>query len=108
MNEENIVVSYGLISEINEKNGISHKYNTDKGSSGSLILSLKNNKLIGIYYGSSDKNEFNKGILIIYALIEFNKIENNKINEIIENKIINDKRTNTKIDAQINTNTKNK
>ena len=38
---ENILISYGLISEINEENGINHKCNTDNESSGSLILSLK-------------------------------------------------------------------
>ena len=81
MNGDNILVSYGLISEINEDNGIHHKCNTDNGSSGSPILSLKNNKLIGIHYGSSNNYEYNKRTLIIYAIIEFNKIEN-KINEI--------------------------
>ena len=39
---ENIIVSYGLISDINEENKINHLCNTDKGSSGSPILSLKN------------------------------------------------------------------
>ena len=81
MNGENILVSYGLLSEINEENGINHKCNIDKGSSGSPILSLKNNKLIGIHYGLSDKYDFNKGTLIIYAIIEFNKKEN-KLTEI--------------------------
>ena len=72
-----ILVSYGILSKINEENGINHKCNTEKGSSGSPILSLKNNKLIGIHYGSSDKYEFNKGTLIIYPIIEFNKMNNN-------------------------------
>jgi len=79
MNGENILVSYGLIAEINEGSGINHKCNTDDGSSGSPILSLKNNKLIGIHYGSSNKYEYNLGTLIIYAMIELNNIEN-KIN----------------------------
>ena len=69
MNGDNIVVSYGLISEINEDNGINHKCNTDNGSSGSPILSLKNNKLIRIYYGSPNKYEYNLGTLIIYSYI---------------------------------------
>ena len=52
MNGDKILVSYGLISEVHEENGIYHKCNTDKGSSGSSILSLKNNKLIGIHRAS--------------------------------------------------------
>ena len=83
MNGEN--VSYGLITEINEENGINHKCNTDNGSSGSPILSLKNNKLIGIHYGSPNKYEYNLGTLIIYAIIEFNKIQNNEIQNEIQN-----------------------
>ena len=85
MNGDNIVVSYGLISEINEDNGINHKCNTDNGSSGSPILSLKNNKLIGIHYDSPNKYEYNLGTLIIYAIIDFNKIQNNEIKNEIQN-----------------------
>ena len=80
LNGENIVVSYGLLTEINEENGINHKCNTSKGSSGSPILSLKNNKLIGIHYGGSRNYDYNKGTLIIYPIIEFQKnIKNNNI-----------------------------
>ena len=87
LNGENILVSYGLITGINEENGINHRCNTDNGSSGSPILSLKNNKLIGIHYGSSNAYDFNKGTLIIYAIIEFNKIEiKNEIKNEITNK----------------------
>ena len=109
MNGENILVSYGLITEINEENGINHKCNTDNGSSGSPILSLKNNKLIGIHYGSPNKYDYNLGTLIIYAIIEFNKIEN-KRNEIkntnetpneTQNEITN-KTTNENINSNIN------
>ena len=73
---ENIMVSYGLISDINENNGINHKCHTDKGSFGAPILSLKNNKLIGIVSGGSEKKDINKGTLIIYPLIEFQNISN--------------------------------
>ena len=89
MNGEKILVSYGLISEINENNGINHKCATDNGSSGYPILSLKNNKLIGVHFGSSAKFDYNQGTLIIYAIMGFNKkeikankINNEKINEI--------------------------
>ena len=37
LNGENIVVSYGLISKINKKEGIYHQCSTNKGSSGSPI-----------------------------------------------------------------------
>ena len=100
MNGENIVVSYGLITEINEEYGIYHKCNTDNGSSGSPILSLKNNKLIGIHYGSPKQFEYNLGTLIIFAIIEFN-LENKlkeikkgiitKTNNVITNSNINSK-----------------
>ena len=59
-----------------KKNGINHKCNTDGGSSGSPILSLKNNKLIGIHLGPSKLDDFNKGTLIIFAIKEFNRMEN--------------------------------
>ena len=77
LNGNNIVVSYGYISEINQKNGINHKCNTNKGSSGSPILSLKSNKLIGIHCGTFSKCEYNIGTLIIYPIIEFQNIKNN-------------------------------
>ena len=76
LNGNNIVVSYGYISEINQKNGINHKCNTNKGSSGSPILSLKSNKLIGIHCGTFSKCEYNIGTLIIYPIIEFQNIMN--------------------------------
>ena len=106
MNGENILVSFGIITEINEENGIKHKCNTDKGSSGAPILSLKNNKLIGIHYDSPNKNEYNYGTLIIYAIIEFNKIEKDeikkeKITNAITNKITN---SNRKLNTNLNIN----
>ena len=53
-----------------------------------------NQKLIGIHYNSSEHFEFNKGTLLIYAIIEFQKIKNNLLiineeGEIIENNDIN-------------------
>ena len=89
LNGERIKVSYGIISGINEDNGINHKCNTGNGSSGAPILSLKNNKLIGLHFGASNY-DFNKGTLIIYPIIEYNKMNNktciirklNKLNEL--------------------------
>jgi len=47
--------SYGLINELREYKTIIHYCNTENGSSGSPILSLKSNKVIGVHYGSKKK-----------------------------------------------------
>ena len=76
-----IFVSYGFFIKITGSN-IYHKCSTDFGSSGSPILSLENNKLIGVHYGSSKNNlnnfNFNKGTLIAFPIIEFQDIKNVK------------------------------
>ena len=79
----NIVVSYGLLNDI-EDNYIYHLCSTEDGSSGSPIISLKSFKLIGIHIGNCINKINNKGLFIKYAIDEFNKIENNIL--IIENK----------------------
>ena len=56
---------------------INHKCNTEEGSSGSPILLIKNQKLIGVHFGYSKTYELNKGALIIYSIIEFQNIKNN-------------------------------
>ena len=77
INGKDIFASYGLLSNI-EENKIKHKCNTDTGSSGSPILLLKSNKVIGIHYGSSSHNfSFNFGTLILKPILEFHKISNN-------------------------------
>ena len=48
-------VSYGLINELREYKIIIHYCNTEDGSSGSPILSLKSNKVIGVHYGGKKK-----------------------------------------------------
>ena len=82
-----ICVSYGLLNRIN-KYDIMHACSTDNGSSGSPILNLKNNKVIGIHKEGSTKFNYNKGTLLKYPLNDiikkFNKNENN--NNIIINK----------------------
>ena len=91
MKGEDIVVSYGLLHQIKSYNELAHKCSTDSGSSGSPILSLKDNKLIGIHYGSSKIFDYNKGTLIIFPIIEFNQTnfnnirDSNKNNKIEEN-----------------------
>ena len=75
-------VSYGLMNELKENKTIIHYCNTEHGSSGSPILSLNSNKVIGIHYGGSTNNnfEFNYGTYIKYAINEMNKKYKNEIN----------------------------
>ena len=90
--KEKRLVSYGLIRNINEGQQINHYCYTEKGSSGSPILSLNNFKVIGVHYGAS-KNKINFGTFIKNAIKEFNnkyknenenenKNENNKYNQV--------------------------
>ena len=73
-------VSYGIINNIKDRT-IRHYCNTEKGSSGSPMLLLKNFKIIGIHYGSSQNKDINYGTLIKYAIDEFNNYYNkNDIN----------------------------
>ena len=67
------------IIEIKDNDKLNNKYlkTTKEGSSGSPILLINNQKLIGIHYGSSKQYDFNKGRLLIYSIIEFENIKNN-------------------------------
>ena len=89
--ENNIVVSYGGLPNIVDET-ITDKCTTKEGSSGSLILLTKNQKLFRVHYGKSKQLKINKGSLIIFSIIEFNEIENNllivKDESIIKNKSI--------------------
>ena len=76
---EEKLVSYGIINNIMEdkKYDFSHLCSTDKGSSGSPIINIKNNKVIGIHKGA--ENEYNRGLFLNYPIKEFiNKYNNNK------------------------------
>ena len=73
-------VSYGLINELREYKTIIHYCNTEDGSSGSPILSLKSNKVIGVHYGGIKK--YNYGTYIKYAINEINKKYEKYKNEI--------------------------
>ena len=91
--DKDIVVSYGKSPLLNESE-IKHYCSTEPGSSGSPILLINNQKLIGIHYGNSKNFDFNLGTLLIYSIIEFQKINNNlliinKEGDIIENTEIN-------------------
>ena len=76
---KDIVVSYGLLNSI-ENEDIYHLCSTERGSSGSPILSLDSFKLIGIHTGYFKDNKNNKGLLTKYIINVFNKIENIKKN----------------------------
>jgi len=75
-NEKDLFVSYGKLLDINNKE-IIHNCNIKEGSSGSPILLLNNHKLIGIHCSNSNHYKYNKGILLIYSIMEFSKIKNN-------------------------------
>ena len=72
-----IVLSYGFFVKI-EASKIYHKCCTNNGSSGAPILSLENNKLIGIHNGSVNNFNFNLGTLIAYPIVDFQNIQTTK------------------------------
>ena len=74
--DKDIFVSYGKILDINNKE-IFHKCNLKEGSTGSPIFLMNNQKLIGIHCNSYNHYKYNRGILLIYSIIEFSKIKNN-------------------------------
>ena len=85
-NWEKIAVSYGIIKSIDLNNNYSlyHLCSTDKDSSGSPILNIRTNKLIGIHKGSSNNYNFNKGTLLFYPFKEFISQKNTEIVEAIK------------------------
>ena len=75
--EEEKLVSYGILKDIeNKKYDFTHLCCTDNGSSGSPILNLKNNKVIGIHKEAI--NNYNKGLFLNYPIKEFINKYNNK------------------------------
>ena len=92
-------VSYGILKDIQDEYNIIHYCCTLNGSSGSPILNLINNKVIGIHKESSTKFNFNKGTILNIPIKEFlnnkniiikKKKETNIINQNNVNKINND------------------
>ena len=84
----NICVSYGILNRIS-KYDIIHVCSTDNGSSGSPIINLKNNKVIGIHKEGSINFNFNKGTLLKYPLNDI--IEKHNKNNVIIGEIYIDK-----------------
>ena len=68
--KEKVIVSYGTIKEINNEN-IMHLCYTEKGTSGSPILNLSTNKVIGIHQNYSKNLNINRGIYFKYFLNSF-------------------------------------
>ena len=64
-------VSYGLINIIDNNNEIKHFCCSKKGSSGSPIMNLENNKIIGVHKGTSENFKFNKGLFLKIPINEF-------------------------------------
>ena len=80
-NEKEILVSYGILNEICEdkKYEFQHYCTNFKGSSGSPILDILNNKIFGMHKISIGEN-YNLGTFINYPINEFieeNYIDNN-------------------------------
>ena len=84
---KDVVVSYGLLNGIDNYN-IKHTCSTTDGSSGSPLINLLNNKVIGIHKEGSINFNFNKGTFLKFPLNDF--IENLKNNEQENNKNEND------------------
>ena len=76
-------VSYGVVYGIEEQqeNDFYHLCSTDSGSSGSPILKVENNKLIGIHKIGNSIDNYNKGLFLNNAIKLFVKdYENYKNN----------------------------
>ena len=78
--DKNVVVSYGRPPNL-QNSEIYHKCSTKSGSSGSPLLLINNQKLIGVHHSYSKCGDYNKGTLLINAIIEFNKIKNQSFSE---------------------------
>ena len=79
----NAAVSYGLSNGINDYE-INHTCSTEHGSSGSPILNLSNNKVIGIHKQSAKNFNYNIGTCLQFPLNNFfgkNEINNNIIKD---------------------------
>ena len=75
--DKDVSVSYGMINKINNSE-IYHLCCTEKGSSGSPLINLRNNNVFGIHVGSSEKFNLNKGTFLKVPILEFiNKKKNN-------------------------------
>ena len=81
-------VSYGLSTDIIDFE-IRHICSRDNGSSGSPILNLSNNKVIGIHKQASIRYNFNMGTCLKFPLNKFLERENSNLNISVDNSINN-------------------
>ena len=79
-NEQKASIGYGIFKKIDGFN-INHYCCTNEGSSGSPILRLTNNKIIGIHKGGSQKFNFNNGTFLKEPINEFINEIKKKINQ---------------------------
>jgi len=70
-NEQKASVSYGILNKIKDEYNLEYFCSTEHGSSGSPILGLSNNKIIGIHKESVKNYEFNRGTLLKYPINEY-------------------------------------
>ena len=84
--EGELSVSYGILNNIciDKKYNFNHKCSTKGGSSGSPILNIKNNKLIGIHKESNNK-KYNRGLFLNYPIKEYLQMNNNNLEEFKKN-----------------------
>ena len=83
-------VSYGQLKDFCNYD-VRHTCSTDNGSSGSPILNLENNKVIGIHKEGSIKYNYNQGTFLKLPLKSFIMQNKNSIKINIDNKVMNSK-----------------
>ena len=77
--KEYVNSSFGILNKINEnKSEINYFCSTDNGSSGSPVLSLSTQQVIGLHKGTRERFNYNIGILMKDILDEFFKYLNNQ------------------------------
>ena len=81
-------VSYGIINALKDHN-IEYNCNTDSGSSGSPIINIINNEIIGIHKEAILNKRLNRGTLLKFPINDFiiTKLKNNEIVNEIEIKV---------------------
>ena len=71
-------VSYGILNKIDKYN-IEYYCNTESGSSGSPVINIMNNEIIGINKEGLTKRKINKGTLLKYPIKDFIETKLKKI-----------------------------
>ena len=79
---KSVFSSFGILNKIN-KSEINYFCSTDNGSSGSPILSLNKNQILGLHKGAHKRFNYNIGVLMKDIIDEFSKylINNRKLNK---------------------------